>query len=72
MYFICYCCCSYFGVDSTGPNTVCTYVYVCVGDDDKSDGSKPTQVLSARFACVNQVSSGSLAQSAVSLQIMPT
>ena len=49
-----------------------TYVYLCVGDDDKADGSKPIQALPAGFAHVNQVTSGSPAQSAVSLQIMPT
>ena len=48
------------------------YVYVCVGDDGKADGSKPTQVLPAGFAHVNQVTFGSPAQSAVSSQIMPS
>ena len=52
---------------------MCTYVYdVCVGDDDKADGSKPTQALPAGFACANKVTSGSPAQSVVSSQIMPS
>ena len=48
----------------------CVYVCTHVGDDDKADGSKPTQALPAGFACVNQVTSGFPAQSAVSSQVI--
>ena len=44
------------------------YVCVCIGDDDdvEANGSRSAQELPTGFARVNQVSSGSPAQSAVS------